>query len=256
VARAEKRQRKKDNARAAREAREAALKRQKQRRTAIRFGVIALPFLVLFIILATRGGNDNDKKSATTSTTSTTAAPATTTTTTKVKPLFTKPSPALDPAKTYTATITTNFGDIVVDLDVKNAPKASARFVEIARAGKYDHLKWVRSSKDFVIQGGSPDNTQSGTFGSSVVGEVPTDNYPVGSLAAAKTAADPAGTYDAQFFIVTGSGGATLPNDYARFGMVTQGIENAQKIEALAPESGDGPPTKDATIDKIVITEK
>jgi cyclophilin family peptidyl-prolyl cis-trans isomerase len=85
---------------------------------------------------------------------------------------------------------------------------------------------------------------------------VPTDNYPLGSLAAAKTGTDPAGTFDSQFFIVTGPGGATLPNDYARFGIVTEGIENAQKIEALAPDTGDGPPTKPATIDKITIAEK
>ncbi len=85
---------------------------------------------------------------------------------------------------------------------------------------------------------------------------MPTDHYPLGSVAAAKGGAEPPGTFDSQFFIVTGSGGATLPNDYARFGTVTSGLEAAQKIEALAPASGDGPPTKTATIDKITITEK
>ena len=83
---------------------------------------------------------------------------------------------------------------------------------------------------------------------------MPTDNYPVGSLAAAKTGADPAGTFDAQFFIVTGSQGATLPNDYARFGSVVSGIEVAQEIAALqaAPEET---PSEALTIDSIVITE-
>jgi cyclophilin family peptidyl-prolyl cis-trans isomerase len=247
VARADKRQRKKENARAAREAREAALKRQRQRRTAIRFGLVALPFVVLFVFLALRGGNDNKKASTTTTT-----KPAATTTTATTPAAVA----AAVKASTATATIKTNYGDIVVALDTKNAPKASAHFIELAKAGKYDNLKWVRSAKDFVIQGGSPDNTQSGGFGNPIVGEVPTDNYPLGSLAAAKTGTDPAGTYDAQFFVVTGAGGATLPNDYARFGFVTKGLDVAQKIEALAPASGDGAPTKTATIDKITITEK
>ena len=84
-----------------------------------------------------------------------------------------------------------------------------------------------------MIQGGSPKCDQQGGAGTSVNGEVPTDNYPIGSLAAAKGGSDPAGTFDAQFFIVTGSQGATLPNDYARFGSVISGLDVAQKIEGL-----------------------
>lgn len=248
MARADKRQRKKENARQAREAREAALKRQRQRRTALRFALVAVPFVALFVFLAVRGGGNNDKKASTT----TTRKPAATTTTVDPKIAV----QAAIKASTATATIKTNFGDIVVALDTKNAPKASAHFIELAKAGKYDNLKWVRAAKDFVIQGGSPDNTQAGGFGNPIVGEVPTNNYPLGSLAAAKTGNDPAGTYDAQFFVVTGSGGATLPNDYARFGFVTKGLDVAQRIEALAPASGDGAPTKTATIDKITIAEK
>ena len=68
-----------------------------------------------------------------------------------------------------------------------------------------------------------------------VVGETPADSYPIGSLAAAKTGADPPGTFDCQFFIVTGENGASLPNDYARFGSVTSGMDVAKKIEGLAP---------------------
>ena len=74
-----------------------------------------------------------------------------------------------------------------------------------------------------MIQGGDPKGDGSGGPGYTVEGEVPTDHYPVGSLAAAKTGADPAGDFGSQFFIVTGAQGATLPNDYARFGTVTNG---------------------------------
>ena len=156
----------------------------------------------------------------------------------------------------YTAVISTNFGVIKVALDGENAPIATGQFVKLARDGFYDGLTWHRAATDFVIQGGDPDGNGTGGSGSSVVGEVPTDSYPLGSIAAAKSMADPAGTFDSQFFIVTGSRGATLPNDYARFGTVVSGLEVAQEIEALAPASGDGPPTAPATIDSIEIVEK
>lgn len=155
----------------------------------------------------------------------------------------------------YTAVITTNFGVIEIALDDVNAPIATEQFVKLARDGFYDGLTWHRAAKDFVIQGGDPSGNGTGGSGASVVGEVPTDNYPLGSLAAAKAGAEPPGTFDSQFFIVTGSRGATLPNEYARFGMVVKGLEVAQEIEGLAPASGDGPPTKPATIDSIEIIE-
>ena len=55
-----------------------------------------------------------------------------------------------------------------------------------------------------MIQGGDPKGDGTGGPGYSVVGEVPTDNYPVGSLAAAKAGDEPAGHFGSQFFIVTG----------------------------------------------------
>jgi cyclophilin family peptidyl-prolyl cis-trans isomerase len=161
-----------------------------------------------------------------------------------------------DPNKTYTAKLDTNFGPIEIMLDSKTAPKASGRFIELARAGFYDGLTWHRVVKDFVIQAGDPTGTGSGGSGNPpVVDSTGSNGYPVGSVAAAKTGTDPAGTFDSQFFIVTGSQGATLPNDYALFGKVTSGIENAKKIEALAPPAGDGPPTQKVIINKVTITE-
>jgi peptidyl-prolyl cis-trans isomerase B (cyclophilin B) len=235
----DKRARQKERSRAAREAREAAQKRERRKSMAIRFGVAgALVAIAIGIASFVGGGGDDDASSTETS------APTETTVA------------ASDPATAAPAacaTITTNFGVITAELDTTNAPIGAGHFIELANKGFYDGLTWHRVVKDFVIQGGDPEGTGSGGSGSSVVGEVPTDHYPVGSLAAAKTGSDPAGTFDSQFFIVTGSQGATLPNDYARFGSVVSGIEVAQAIEALAPASGDGPPTAPATIDSVKI---
>jgi cyclophilin family peptidyl-prolyl cis-trans isomerase len=161
-----------------------------------------------------------------------------------------------DPNKLYTATIDTNYGPIVVALDSKQAPKASGRFIELARAGFYNGLTWHRVVADFVIQSGDPNGDGSGDSGNPPITDFTgKNNYPLGSVAAAKKATDPDGTFDSQFFIVTGSGGGSLPNQYALFGNVTSGIDNAKKIMALAPPEGDGPPTSEAIIKTVTITE-
>jgi cyclophilin family peptidyl-prolyl cis-trans isomerase len=153
-----------------------------------------------------------------------------------------------------TAQIRTNLGCIVVALDTQHAPKAAGRFVSLAKSGFYDGLTFHRVVPDFVIQGGDPKGDGTGGSGRApVVGEVPSDGYPIGSLAAAKTAIDPDGTFDCQFFIVTGQAGTQLPPQYARFGRVVSGMDVAKKIEALSP-GGDGPPRQKVTMEKVTIT--
>ena len=153
------------------------------------------------------------------------------------------------------ASIQTNFGCIVVALDTAHAPIAAGRFISLAKAGFYNGLTFHRVVPDFVIQGGDPKGDGTGGSGKApVVGEVPKDGYPIGSLAAAKTGTDPDGTFDCQFFIVTGQQGTQLPAQYARFGHVVTGIDVAKKIESLAPPQGDGPPTQTVTMQKVTIT--
>jgi cyclophilin family peptidyl-prolyl cis-trans isomerase len=236
----DKRQRKKENARLAREARIAADRRRRRLRSARNIGIVVGLFAILIVVVNLVTGDDKKKE----------ASPASTT----VQPVELTGFKA-NPAKRYTATIDTNLGEIVIRLDSKNAPIASGRFIELARKGFYDNETWHRVAKDSLIQGGDPSGTDTGTGTKPVVGEVPPDHYPIGSLAAAKKGPDEAGTFDAQFFIVTGEQSADLPNDYARFGTVTSGLDVAKRIGDLAPPSGDGAPTSEATIDKITITE-
>ena len=243
---ADKRQRKKENARRAREEREAAEKRRKQIRLARNVGIVVALFVILVVTVNyVTDGSSKKKASPTTSTTTPTTAVA-----------VSKPDFALDPGKTYTATITTNMGDIAIKMDTAKAPVGAGHFIKLAKAGFYNNTPINRAVKDFVIQGGDPKGQSGDCNGQpSVIAEVPTDNYPVGALAAAKTGNAPPGTFDCQFFIVTGSQGATLPNDYARFGSVSSGMDVVKKIEALAPPGSGGAPTQKVTVEKVTITE-
>ena len=69
------------------------------------------------------------------------------------------PAMEIDENKTYRATITTNRGTMVLDLDPKLAPNTVNNFVALARQGYYDGLTFHRVVPDFVIQGGCPQGT-------------------------------------------------------------------------------------------------
>ena len=242
MSKAAKRERQRQNRDLAR-ARETALAKRRQRIKAARNAIIAAVLVFgVVLLINTFTGSKSSKKKATTATTS------------AVQRSFSAPpATTIDPAKTYTATMATSEGTITLALDAKNAPVATNNFVFLSNKHFYDGLTFHRVVKDFVIQGGDPKGDGSGGPGYTVKGEPPTDHYPVGALAAAKTGSDPAGTFGSQFFIVTGSQGATLPNDYARFGKVTGGLDVAKKIESFATSDPQGKPSKTVKITSVTI---
>jgi peptidyl-prolyl cis-trans isomerase B (cyclophilin B) len=251
VSKADKRERQRQNRELARQERERLMKRDRRMRSARGLLFVLVPIIAVIVIYSLV--KSDDSSSAATKEngcTKVTSSKLPTKDTSQKAPAMT-----IDPTKTYTAKIATSCGTMTVDLNAKTAPAATNNFVSLAKEGFYNGLPFHRAAKDFVIQGGDPKGDGSGGPGYSVKGEVPTDHYPVGALAAAKSGGAPAGDFGSQFFIVTGAQGATLPNDYARFGDVSSGISVAKKIGSFAPSSGDGPPTQKVLIDKITISE-
>jgi cyclophilin family peptidyl-prolyl cis-trans isomerase len=163
------------------------------------------------------------------------------------------PPMTIDASRTYTATLRTSCGPIVVRLDARRAPTTVNNFVFLAREGFYDGLTFHRTVRGFVIQGGDPAGDGSGGPGYAFAGELPDDGYPAGAVAMANSGP---GTDGSQFFIVTGDAGF-LPNDYSRFGTVTSGMDAARRIEDLAPV--DDPeadaPRQPAYILSVTVTE-
>jgi peptidyl-prolyl cis-trans isomerase B (cyclophilin B) len=232
---ADKRARKKENARAAREEREAALRRKKRTRSTITIAVVVALFAGVIVLLNVTG-SDKKKVAATTTTI---------------------PPTTVDRSMTYTATITTNFGPIKLALDVKNAPIAASHFIDIARKGVYDGSRWHRILTGFVVQGGAPGGDPLKNYGHSVVGEIPKGKYQLYDVAAAKGQNDPAGTFDSQFFIITGARGQALPHDYTDFAHVSSGLDVVKKLLALKVDGNGDPrglPSQKATIDKVTIS--
>ena len=166
-----------------------------------------------------------------------------------------RPKLKLDRDKTYTATVDTNCGQFVIELDAKRSPETSASFVSLARDGFYDGLGFHRIAPGFVVQGGDPQGDGTGGPGYKTR-EAPPDDvaYTEGVVAMAKGGTEPAGTAGSQFFIVTGPD-ANLPADYAVLGKVTEGIDNVKAMEGLA-STEDGPPTEPIVMSKVVISEQ
>jgi cyclophilin family peptidyl-prolyl cis-trans isomerase len=277
-----KRHRKRMNAAAARAAQVEAARQAKRRQTLFRTGILGAFVIVVAVILALVAGGGDDKKVSTAgkdkATTTTSAEPSSTTTpettaTTAAgaaageitcndteppakgngKTYDKAPAMTIDPAKRYTATMDTSCGKMVIELDAKNAPVGTNNFVFLAREKFYDGLTFHRVIKDFVIQGGDPKGDGTGGPGYDVPAEPPKGKFKIGDLAAAKAGNDPPGTMGSQFFVITGSRGAALPNEYAYFGTVTDGIKVAQKIESFGQP--DESPSRKLYIFSVTIAE-
>ncbi|MGH9039156.1 MAG: peptidylprolyl isomerase [Acidimicrobiia bacterium] len=281
-----KRNRKRQNAAAARAAQLEAVRQAKRRQTLIRGGILGGVVIIVAVLLAFVAGGDGDDNDVTAGDESTTTTVAEdTTTTASSAPTDTTATPAapaggteeitcndtepttkgngktydkapemtIDPAKKYTATMETTCGTIVIELDAENAPVGANNFVFLAREKFYDGLSFHRVIQDFVVQGGDPKGDGTGGPGYDVAAEPPKDKFKIGDLAAAKAASDPAGTMGSQFFLITGSRGAALPNDYARFGTITEGVKVAQKMESFG--QANEKPSRNLYILSVTIAE-
>jgi cyclophilin family peptidyl-prolyl cis-trans isomerase len=168
------------------------------------------------------------------------------------------PTLKLDPAKTYTVTISTNCGKLAFALDVKGSPKTSASFYSLVKRGFFDGLVFHRVVAGFVIQGGDPTGTGGGGPGYTVVEPPPRDTqYVLGDVAMAKTQTDPRGASGSQFFIVTvanATQSAGLTPDYALAGKVVSGMSVVQRIGAIpTTPPGDGTPNTRVVMSHVTV---
>ena len=140
------------------------------------------------------------------------------------------PKMTISTAKTYTATMVTSCGTIVIRLAPKQAPVTVNNFVFLADQGFYNGLTFHRVIPGFVIQGGDPKGDGTGGPGYQFKDELPTTPYTLGDLAMANAGPN---TNGSQFFIVEGVQGTQLPYQYSRFGHVTAGFPVVVKIASV-----------------------
>ena len=161
--------------------------------------------------------------------------------------------------------LSTNHGDIVLQLDAEKAPKTVENFVQYVKEGHYDGTIFHRVIKGFMIQGGGFDaNMSQKKTRASIQNEadngLPNKKY---SIAMARTMEPHSAS--AQFFIngtdngfLNHSGKNVQGWGYAVFGEVTEGQEVVDAIEKVATGSKSGHqdvPKEDVVIEKAEIIE-
>ena len=156
----------------------------------------------------------------------------------------------IDLAKSYTATVDTNHGEIVIELDPGRSPLTVNNFVFLARDGYYDGVIFHRVIEKFMIQGGDPTGTGSGGPGYKFRDEIEgPGSYSRGTVAMANAGPN---TNGSQFFICHADVG--LPHSYTIFGQVSSGIEVVDSI-ATTPTDRSDRPESEVVINKVTINE-
>ena len=197
---------------------------------------------------------------ATTSTTATSGAVTSTTVTTATTATTSTAASAAKPKSSGTqeqvADIKTTAGDITIRFFPDVAPNHVKNFIDLARSGFYDGTKFHRVIPGFMIQGGDP-NTKTndtsmwgmGGSGKNVNAEFSTVHHSRGIVSMARSP-DP-NSASSQFFIVVADA-SNLDGQYSAFGLVTKGMDIADKI-VNAPRGANDRPDNPTMIKSITI---
>ncbi|MBP9950966.1 MAG: peptidylprolyl isomerase [Cypionkella sp.] len=147
-------------------------------------------------------------------------------------------------------------GEIVIDLDAKNAPKHAAQIVALAESGAYDNVIFHRVIDGFMAQTGDVqfgkkggDTSRAGSGGSDMAdlpaefSQVPFERGTVGMA----RANDP-NSANSQFFIMFAPGDF-LNGQYTVIGKVIKGMD---VVDAIA--KGEPPAEPDVMV-KVTVQE-
>ena len=149
------------------------------------------------------------------------------------------------------ATMSTNHGDITIELFDEDAPKTVENFTKLAGEGFYDGVIFHRVIPDFMIQGGDPTGTGSGGPGYTFEDEPNQHGVERGALAMANAGPD---TNGSQFFIVTTDAAPWLDGKHTVFGRVTSGMDVVDAISAVGRDGRDKP-HDDVVMERVELAE-
>ena len=163
------------------------------------------------------------------------------------------PPTVIDVNKTYLAHITTEKGEIVIQLFADEAPLAVNSFVFLARQGWFDGITFHQVLPGEIAQTGDPSGTGYGGPGYAFRNEINADlNFDrAGMVGMSNAGSDSNGS---QFFITLASQ-PDLDGKYTVFGQVVQGLDVVQELTPRDPSQGSLLPDGDKII-SVTIEEK
>ncbi len=149
------------------------------------------------------------------------------------------PAMVIDPAKSYTAVIQTEKGDITAELYADLVPETVNNFVFLAREGYYDNTFFHRVIEGFMAQAGDPTGLGSGGPGYAFADEINVTlrHEGAGILSMANAGAN---TNGSQFFITFDST-PWLDGMHTVFGKVIEGFEVLDSLSIRDPQTASTP---------------
>lgn len=168
---------------------------------------------------------------------------------------------------TVSVSMSTNQGNIGLNLDNAKAPCTVNSFASLAQKGFFDNTPCHRlttSESLSVLQCGDPTGQGTGGPGYQFANEYPTDQYPANDPALQQPVIYPRGTLamanagpgtnGSQFFLVYKD--SQLPPNYTAFGTIdATGLATLDKIAAAGVAGGrqDGKPATDVQVKSVLL---
>lgn len=145
--------------------------------------------------------------------------------------------------------------NIKIELYPEIAPNTVRNFVSLVQNGFYDGLIFHRVIPGFMIQGGDPEGNGTGGPGYSIKGEFRRNKFDNnlkhdrGVISMARAASP--NSAGSQFFIMVAKS-PHLDGEYAAFGQVIEGIEEADRIVKAETDYRDKP-LNDQRMKKVTV---
>ena len=147
-------------------------------------------------------------------------------------------------------------GKIVAELYPQVAPNSVNNFISLVKKGFYDGLIFHRVIPGFMIQGGCPQGEGTGGPGYTIKGEFSANGFQNdlahdrGVLSMAR-AMDP-NSAGSQFFIMVEKA-PHLDGQYAAFGMITEGMDVADRIVSTKRNVFNDKPKTEQKIKAVTV---
>jgi len=162
----------------------------------------------------------------------------------------------------YLITLNTDYGQIMMVL-YDETPIHKMNFVDLARAGVYDHVTFHRVIDHFMIQTGDPETrNKPADYDASIIQKTlpaeirPSIKNTYGAVGAARRDNPQKSSNGSQFYIIESPKGAPhLDGGYTVFGRVVSGFRVIHKIASVTTDKNDRP-RKDIRLSVDVETVK
>lgn len=152
-------------------------------------------------------------------------------------------------------TLETENGIIKIELYPDIAPNTVKNFISLVKKGFYDGVIFHRVIPGFMIQGGDPEGVGIGGPGYSIKGEFISNGFnntlkhTKGVISMARSQRP--NSAGSQFFIMVDDA-PHLDGQYAAFGKVIEGMEEAERIVSVQRNYNDKPLT-DQVMKKVTV---